>query len=138
MEESLIAFRKLLIPDEKLSKTVEPGVCSLDHPTAILRWTPSPALLSHDPRRVTTDDDLLASWLPVIPLIRIQEPRSLGKGNDDGVEHCGELADIMTIGPGDDQRQRDATAVHQDVALASFFSPGLSDSDQLFPAPGVL
>ena len=41
----------------------------------------------------------------------------------DGLQHLVELGDVMLIGPGHDERQRDATAVHQQVALAPFFFP---------------
>jgi hypothetical protein len=44
------------------------------------------------------------------------------------------LTDVMSVGPGNDQRQRDATAVHKDMALASLFSPGPWDSAPLPPA----
>ena len=139
MKESLIAFRQLLISDQKLSKPVEPGVRRLHDPTSVLRRTPASALLSCDPWGVAPDTDLLANRFAVISLIRIQEPlSSLRKGDENGVEHCGELADIMSIGPGHDQRQRDATGVHQDVTLASLFSPDLSGSDRLPLARGAL
>ena len=131
MKESLITFRQLLIPDQELTKPVEPGVRRLHDPTPVLRRTPPSALLSYDPWRVASDADLLADRFAVVSFIRIQKPLpSLGKSNDDGVEHCGELADVMSMSPGNDQRQRDATGVHQEMALASLFSPGLSDSDQ--------
>ncbi len=101
-------------------------------PASILRRTPASALLPCDSWSVTPDADLLANRFPVISLIRIQEAlSSLRKGDDDGIEHCGDLTDIMSMGPGDDQRQRDATCVHQEMTLASFFFPGLSDSDPL-------
>ena len=44
----------------------------------------------------------------------------------DGLQHLLELCDVMLIGPGHDERQRDATAVHQQVALAPFFFPDRS------------
>jgi hypothetical protein len=44
----------------------------------------------------------------------------------------------MPIRPGDDDRQRDAMLFHQQMAFASFFSPGPSDSDQPLPEPRVL
>ena len=139
MKESLVAFRQLLISDEKLSKPVEPGVRRFHDPTSILRRTSASALLSCDSWGVTPSADLLANRFPVISLIRIQEPlSSLRKGDDDGIEHCGELTDVMSMGPGDDQRQRDATAVHQKMTLASLFSPGLSDSDRLLPVREAL
>ncbi len=132
MKERLVAVRQLLISDEKLSKPVEPGVRRFHDPASILRRTAASALLPCDSWSVTSDADLLANRFPVIPLIRIQETlSSLRKSDDDGIEHCGKLTDIMSMGPGDDQRQRDATCVHQEMTLASFFSPGLSDSDPL-------
>ena len=84
------------------------------------------------------ETNLVTNRLTVISLIRIQEGmRSLRAGNDDCIEHGNELSDVMSMGPGDDQRQRDATCVHQEMALASFFSPGLSDSDPLLLLPAA-
>ena len=113
MEERLVAFRQLLISDEKFSESVEPRVRRLHDPASILRRTSASAPLPCDSWGVPPDADLLANRFPIISLIRIQETlSSLRKGDDDGIEHCGELADIMSMGPGDDQRQRDATCVH--------------------------
>ena len=36
----------------------------------------------------------------------------------------------MSIRPGNDQRQRDAMPVHQEMAFASLFFPDPSDSDR--------
>jgi hypothetical protein len=44
----------------------------------------------------------------------------------------------MSIRPGDDDRQRDAMLFHQQMAFASFFSPGPSGSDPQLPEPKVL
>ena len=41
--------------------------------------------------------------------------------DDDGGEYLVNLFAVMEVGPGHDERQRDATAVHQQVALAAFF-----------------
>ena len=139
MKEGLIAFRLLLISDQELSEPVEPGVCRLDDPTTVLWWTPASALPPSDPWGVSPSSDLLAKRFAVISLIRIQEPQSSSrKGNDDGIKDCGELTDVMSMGPGDDQRQRDATAVHQKMPLASLFSPGLLGSDRLLPVREAL
>lgn len=139
MNESLIAFRQLLIPDQKLTESVEPGMSSFNDPTSVLRGTPACTLLSCDPWGIAPGADLFSSWLAVVSLIRIQESLpSFGKGNDNGIEHGGELTDIMSMGPGHDQRQRDATSVHQKVALASLFSPYLSGSARRLPVPAVL
>jgi len=107
-------------------------------PASILRRTPASSLLSCDSWSITPDANLFSDGFTVISLIRIQETlRSLRKSDDDGIEHGGELTDVMSIRPGDDQRQRDATCVHQEMALASFFSPGLSDSDPLLLLPAA-
>ena len=41
--------------------------------------------------------------------------------DDDGGEQLVKPLAIMDVGPGHDERQRDVTAVHQEVALAAFF-----------------
>ena len=139
MKKSFVAFRQLLISDQKFSESVEPGVRRLHDPMSVLWRTPAFALLPCDPWSVAPRTDLLANRFTVVSLIRIQESlSSSGKGNDDGIEHCGELTDVMPIGPGDDQRQRDAMAVHQEMTLASLFFPGLSGSDQLLLLPEAL
>ena len=107
-------------------------------PTSVLRRTSTSALLSCDPWSIATEANLLADRPAIVPLIRIQEPPPLGKGNDDCIEYFGELTDIMSMGPGNDQRQRDAMSVHEEVPLASFFSPGLSGSGRSLPEPVAL
>ena len=44
---------------------------------------------------------------------------------------------VMDIGPAHDERQRDATAVHQQMAFASLFSPGPSGSGRQLLVPMV-
>lgn len=46
------------------------------------------------------------------------------------------LAQVMPIGSGDDEGQRDSMGVHQDVALGAFFSPDPWDWVPRPPAPG--
>ena len=46
-----------------------------------------------------------------------------GSVYDDGVEYRFQLRDIMPIGSGRDERQRDATTVHQQMAFAPNFFP---------------
>jgi len=136
MNKGFIAFGKLLIPNEEFPEPVEPGVRRLHNPTSVLGWTSPSSLLSGHPWGIPPGTHLLARRFPVISLIRIQESLSFcGKCDDDGIEDGNELTDVMSIRPGNDQRQRDATAVHQKVTLASLFSPGLWDSGQCLPAP---
>ena len=58
--------------------------------------------------------------------------------NDNVIQYGFQLSYIVPIRPGDDDRQRDATLFHQQMAFASFFSPGPSGSDQQLPEPEVL
>jgi len=58
--------------------------------------------------------------------------------NDNAIQYGFQLSYIVPIRPGDDDRQRDATLFHQQMAFASFFSPGPSGSDQPPPEPKVL
>ena len=139
MNKSFVAFRQLLVSDEKLLESVEPGVGCFHNPASVLWRTSASALLSRDSRGVAMPADLITGRFAVISLIRIQESlSSSGKGNHDPGEQSGKLSDVMSIGPCNDQRQRDATPVHQYVALGSFFSPGPSDSARLLPAQGEL
>ena len=135
MQESLVAFGELLISDEELSESIEPGMSRFHDPTSVPRRTSTSALLSCDPWSIATEANLLTDRLTIVPLIRIQEPTPLREGDDDCIEHCGELSDIMSMGPGNDQPQRDAMSVHEEVSLASLFSPGLSGSDRSLPEP---
>jgi hypothetical protein len=125
MNKSFVTFRQLLVPDEKLPESVEPGVGRFHDPASVLWRTPASALLSRDSRGVAMPGDLITGGFAVISLIRIQESLpSSGKDNDNPGEQSDKLSDVMSIGPCNDQRQRDATPVHQYVALGSFFSPG--------------
>ena len=49
-----------------------------------------------------------------------------------------ELGDVIDVRCGHDERQRDATAVHEQVALAAFFSPDRSGSARPLLAPRAL
>ena len=58
--------------------------------------------------------------------------------NDNAIQDDFQLSYVMSIRPGDDDRERDAMLFHQQMAFASFFSPGPSDSDQPPLAPKAL
>jgi hypothetical protein len=55
--------------------------------------------------------------------------------DDNSAEHCIKPLAVMDVGPAHDERQRDATAVHQQMPFASLFSPGPSDSGRRLLAP---
>ncbi len=139
MNKRLVALSEFLVSDQELSEPVKPGVRCFHDPAPILRRTPGSAFLWCDSRGVAMPADLLSGRFAGISLIRIQESLfSSGKGNDNTGQQPDELSDVMSIGPCNDQRQRDATPVHQYVSLGSFFSPGPSDWARLLPAQGEL
>ena len=61
-----------------------------------------------------------------------------GSVYDDGVEYRFQLRDIMPIGSGRDERQRDATTVHQQMAFAPIFFPYRWDWIQQSTEPAAL
>ena len=63
--------------------------------------------------------------------------RRRGTLHHDGVKDGCKLADIMSVCPGHDDRQRDATTVHQQVALAPIFSPDPSGSARQLAQPAA-
>jgi len=78
----------------------------------------------------------------VIPLIRAEVLGVAGHGpgaRDDGrLEDRGEPEVIIHVRPADDEGERDASPVHQEVALGAFFSPGRSDSGRWLRRRGGL
>ena len=139
MNKGFVAFDKLLISDEEFPESVEPGMGRFHHPPAVLRRSSASALLPCNPWRIASDTDLLTNGFPIISLIRIQEALPfVRKGDDHCIEHGDELTDVMSIRPGNDQRQRDAMPVYQEMTLASLFSPGLWDSGRSLPAREAL
>jgi len=57
--------------------------------------------------------------------------------DDNGAEYRIKPLAVVDVGPAHDERQRDATAVHQQVAFASLFSPGPSGSGRQLLVPRV-
>ncbi len=55
--------------------------------------------------------------------------------DDDGVEDRVKALAVMDVGPGHDERQRDATAVHQQMPLAALFFPDPSGWAPRPPGP---
>ena len=84
MNKSFVAFRQLLVSDEKLPESVEPGVGCFHDPASVFCRTPASALLSRNSRDVAMPADLITGRFAIISLIRIQESLpSSGKGNND-------------------------------------------------------
>lgn len=120
----------LFIAHQQLAEAVEPRVRAFDHPAAGALPLPAGAgffsALSHV-RCVTALLHGLRGGTPGIALVRTQvlPPAAAGFGAHDhnAVQSNRQQFDIMPVGPADDKGQRDASTVHQQAALAAFFSP---------------
>ena len=139
------AALKLLVPHEQLAKAIEPAMADLDHPTpSLLGWiTPLGigllAAINHM-RNVTMRLDDLKRRFASVARIGAQVLAAPSRGHlaldHNGLEHRIELRDVMLIGSGHDERQGDATAVHQQVPLAPLFFPDRSGWGRPLLAPG--
>ena len=80
----------------------------------------------------------LIAWCRVagVTLVGAQVLSAFGTLDDDLVEHHLHLAYIMSMGPGYYDRQRDSTAVHQQMTLAAVFFPDPSGWDRRLRGPG--
>ena len=140
------AALELFVPDKQLAEAVEPTVANLDDPAPrLLRWV-SPLgvglrAATHDVRDVAVRLDDPERGPAAIAVVRAQVLAASNAGrlalDHDGPQHLIELGDVMSIGPGHDERQRDATAVHQQVSLASLFFPDPSGWVPQPLAPGA-
>ena len=67
--------------------------------------------------------------------ILVSSERWTGSLYNNGVQHGFKLRHVMSVGSGRNERQRDATAVRQQMAFAPIFSPCRWDWVQRFPVP---
>ena len=140
------AALKFLVPHEQLAEAVEPTVADLDHPASgfLRRITPLGiglfATINDVGNVAVRLDDLqcpLASVSGIgAQVLAASHARCLALDHD-GFENHVELRDVMSIGSCHDERQRDATAVHQQVALAPLFFPDPSGCAPQPLAPGA-
>ena len=134
VEDDEAAF-ELLVSHQQLAKPIEPAMAYLDHPAPRLLGRISPfriglfSAINHV-GNVAVRLDGLQGATPSVARIGTQVLAASDAWrlafDHDGFQHSIELRDVMLIGPGHDERQRDATAVHQQVALAPLFFPDRS------------
>ena len=126
---------KLLIAHQQLAKTVEPTMADLNNPTAgFLSGMPLLRLLllgaTGHMRNVAVALNDIQRRLASISGVKTQMlGAALGRHlalDHDGRQDCVELCDIMPVRSCHDERQGDATAVDQQVTLASIFFPDQS------------
>ena len=138
---------KLLVPDEQLAEPVEPATTDLDHPAARLLRRVAPLGISFF---ATTDnmrdvavglDDLQRAPAAIsgvsAQMLAATNARRLAL-DDDGLQHGVELCDVMLVRPCHDERQRDATPVHQQMPLAPLFFADPSGWGRRTLAPAAL
>ena len=135
----------LFIAHQQLAEAVEPRVRAFDYPATRALPLPTSAgffsALSHM-RCVTALLHGLRGGTPRIALVRTQvlPPSAAGLGAHDhnAVQSGRQQFDIMPVGPADDKGQRDASTVHQQAALAAFFSPDRWGYCPPLPGPAEL
>ena len=137
MVESEEAALEFLVAHQQFAEAVEPAMAHLDDPTTSLlpRLTPFglgllPAVHDVGDVSVRLDDakGLGASVARIgAQVLAASNRRALALDYDSAEDRIDSLA-VIHVGPGHDERQRDATAVHQQVAFASLFFPDPSGS----------
>jgi len=141
------AALKFLVSHQQLSESVEPAMADLYHPAPrLLGWVTPLGIgfcaTTHDVGNIAMRLDNIQGLLTSISRICAQvfaAPLAWALALDHtGAEHLIQLRDIMLIGSGHDERQRDTTAVHQQVPLAAFFFPDQSGWGQPPLAPVAL
>jgi hypothetical protein len=92
-----------------------------------------------DSRVIAPLGDDFNGWFAAIPPVSEQvHAASAARVANTTVKECSQLSDVMPVGAGDADRQRDPTCVDQDVSLASIFSPGPSGCARRTRAPAAL
>lgn len=134
----------LLITHQQFAEAIEPGVGDFDDPAP--RWVSSLCPMLFDARahmgNVATAANRFLGGCTAKPSVGAQVlspvPSDAWSANDNRVEHGLELRDIMMIGRGDDDRQRDATGVDQQHPLAPLFFPDPSGLARRILGPAAL
>jgi len=121
----------LLVADKQLAKAGEPRVRDFDDPAPrALALRPLGAFLAAGPhmRGVVPRDHVLprrgADETGVGAQVLLGTWCNRWPRDHHRVESGHQLGDVISIGRGHDDRQRDATGVHQQHSLASIFFPG--------------
>ena len=140
------AALELFVANEELAEAIEPAMADLDNPAS----RPLPRLASLGSRFLSAIDDVRDVAVRVDDAQRLSAPVA-GVGaqvlaapqgsslalDHDRTEHLFDSLAVIHVGRGHDDRQRDATPVHQQVSLASIFFPDPSGWARRFVAPSV-
>ena len=130
MQQRLEVGDLFLLPHPQLALVVHPGMRPLDHPTSSASFGFVPIFgwrLARNMRNISSRAHLLLGRLTSVAFIHAEVLRRflgrLGPPHHDRVQRLGQQLHVVAIGPGDDKRERGATAVYEQAALGSFFFP---------------
>src|SRR5574337_82168 len=135
---------ELFVSHEQLTEAIEPAMGNLHDPPSRPLLGVAPLELgflaaANDVRDVAVgldDAKVLGAAVACIGAkVLAASDRRAFAFDDNGIEHLVESFAVIDVGRGHDERQRDATAVHQQVAFAALFSPDPSGSGRRLPAP---
>ena len=140
--EREVILRLLLPADEQLAVTVEPRVRAFDDPSAGSLATPTaPALFAAttNVRDEAAPPDRFVDVGVIIALVKAEVLRGEGgRPNDASVEQLSERGLVRRIGRRDDQRDRRAAAVGEDMALRPRLRTVGGVRPRFFPRPAAL
>jgi hypothetical protein len=126
MKKCFIAIGIFFISDKEFAEAIKPCVDNLNHPSTILSRTSEIALFTAHSWNISSVLDHLLSRFSIITPIRMQKASYvIGPLGDNSIKHGFQLAHIMPVGPGYDDRQRGATPVDGSMPLAAIFFPYL-------------
>gem|GEM_PF-1323719 len=147
MVECHEAALEFLVTHKQLSEAIEPAMADLDNPAPRLFVRIAPQDVSFaTPANDVRDVAVLLNGAKVLDptVARVGAQMfvsSTGRVlalDDDGAKDVIKPLAVVDVGPAHDERQRDATTVHQQVALAAFFSPDPSGWDPRLLVPAAL
>src|ERR1700690_3489546 len=130
MVEAEEAALEFLLPQDQPTKPIEPAMPHLHHPPpASLRGMPpllfgflaAPFDMGNVAMFFNDAERRIAAVASIGPQVLAASLGRRGTLHHDGLKDCSNLANIMSICSGHDDRERDATTVHQQMALAPIF-----------------
>ena len=147
MEERQVVSGLFLVAHQYFAEPVKPRMASFHNPSMgsifwVFDFGGNLLADGFNMGRIVSFKHDFVCFSPRISFVRAKVLRRLiGNGRpfyDHRVQYFFQLSDIMKIGPGHDERERDATFFHQQISFASFFSPDPLDCVQPPLAPGGL
>lgn len=146
MVESEEAAFEFFVSHEQFAEAVEPTMCHLHNPSPrflcrVSAFVADFLAAAFDVGNVAVGLDDAQSRSAGIACVGAQmlaTPLGCRRAREhEGIQHRLQLTDVMSVGAGHDQRQRNATTVYQQMSLAAIFSPDPSDWGRRLPVPAA-